>query len=491
MPFVGYSWSQFDGPGQTTYFVGQDEFRLGNDLNEKDQEIRAGFAFNFSKFYGQVTQGWRDYTSDETLTLVAGAGSGNNLTPILGRPIEASSISRDSRTDVSAPFTNLYVVGQPFSQVRVIGNYSRFVAETDGGEDESLTGSFASFELGRFFNGLTEEIAPSAKNTTWRGGARAEINISDGFDFFTGFERQHRELEGSALISTLLVDSITFGGVDPRNVQMLFNTSNQLERDEDIVSAGFSARAIGPFAFRATYFDTKQDVVLSPDAAEILVPPGQGGTMDRSIQTLDLSGTMTINRFTLGASWRKDDADQPILRTDFLDRERVRLRAAWRTPGNMFRAALTAEQLDQTNDRDGIGYDGEVEQFSGDVELTPIAPLSLRASYSEYKADSIVNFIRPETFVIDNSIYAEKGESVGGGFSLMFAPVRFDADITQYDNTGTVPFTLDRYRVRLAYDFAARVGVAGEWATDKYSEAGFPIADYDADRIGVFLRFRP
>jgi hypothetical protein len=200
---------------------------------------------------------------------------------------------------------------------------------------------------------------------------------------------------------------------------------------------------------------------------------------------------VSINRFTFGASWRKDDADEPILRTDFVDRERVRVRAGWRTPGNMFRAAVTAEQLDQTNDRAGIGYDGEVEQFGGDVELTPIQALSLRASYSEYQADSIVSFIRPETFVIDDSIYAEKGESIGGGFSLMFAPVRFDADVTQYDNEGTIPFTLDRYRLRVSYDFLARMGVAAEWASDDYNEAGFAIADYDAERIGLFLRFRP
>jgi hypothetical protein len=110
-PFIGYSYNHYDGPGTTTYFLGGDEFRLDSDLDESDREVRAGTSFSLGKFSGQVTQGWRSLESDETLTLAAGAGSGNDPGSILGEPVSADSLTRTSSTDGDTPFTNLYIMG--------------------------------------------------------------------------------------------------------------------------------------------------------------------------------------------------------------------------------------------------------------------------------------------------------------------------------------------------------------------------------------------
>ncbi len=93
-PFIGLSWNRYSGPGTTTYHVGQDEFALLSNLTNRDQEVRAGFGFNWASFSGQVTQGWRTFRDHETLVLAPGANAGNNLDPVLGRQIVATSISR-------------------------------------------------------------------------------------------------------------------------------------------------------------------------------------------------------------------------------------------------------------------------------------------------------------------------------------------------------------------------------------------------------------
>ena len=46
VPFIGYSFNENSGPGTTTYHLGQDEFRLLQDLHERDREIRAGASFH-------------------------------------------------------------------------------------------------------------------------------------------------------------------------------------------------------------------------------------------------------------------------------------------------------------------------------------------------------------------------------------------------------------------------------------------------------------
>ena len=53
------------------------------------------------------------------------------------------------------------------------------------------------------------------------------------------------------------------------------------------------------------------------------------------------------------------------------------------------------------------------------------------------------------------------------------------------------PFEINRLRARLGYDINERIGVLAEWLTDSYDEPLLPIADYEADRYGLYLRLRP
>ena len=97
-----------------------------------------------------------------------------------------------------------------------------------------LEGSFA---LGRFFNGLSDTASSSAKNTTWRGGGRAEVTLSDRVVAFAGYQKDHRDLEGSALINTLYLQTLTFGGIDPRDLRAFGGAVVRLLSDAAVASA--------------------------------------------------------------------------------------------------------------------------------------------------------------------------------------------------------------------------------------------------------------
>ena len=489
-PFVGYTWNDNDSQGLTTYQLGQDEFLLRQDLQEQNREVRIGAGFRFASVYGRVTQGWRTFEGTESLGLRTGAGAGNNGGPVLGQPVQATGITRNAETDGSTPFTNLFVTGQFAGRVRMTGTFVRFAADTDSSETESATGAFASFALGRFYNGLAGSLASSAQNDTWRGGARAEVELSRHVDISTGFAREHRELEGTALINILFLQSITFGGADPRDLATILQTTSSVDRDQDTFNVAASARAVGPFAFRAEYRNTQQDVTVAPDLAEIVVPGNQGGTFERAVRTFDGSAAYSRSGLNVGASWRSDRADDPIFRTDFLDRDRIRVRAAWTSSNDFFRAGVTAEDLDQTNDRQDIGYDANMRQYSADVEVAPMAMLRLRGSVSQFRTDSTVRIRRPENFVIEESVHAENGQSREGGIAFQRAALSIDAGLTRFENKGTLPFDLDRYRVRLTYDFKSHAGVAAEWNQDEYHESSTSRGDYEATRYGLYLRWR-
>lgn len=486
-PFFGYSLNRTSGPGTTTYHVGQDEFLLGQDLRNVDHEFRAGFGFSTSVWSGSVTQGYRRFHDDETLSLVPGAGNGNNSAPVLGRDITASGITRTSHNSGSTPFTNAYVTGSFDPRFKVIGNFVRFAAKSDGSESEIDTGSFASFELGRFFSGINESVNDRAKNTTWRGGVRGELSIVNNVDLLAGFQREHRDLTGSALIDTLYLQSITFGGADLRDLAVIVNSNNSMERREDLANVAISARP-GPWGFRVGASQTEQSVTVTPDLAEIVVPgSAQGGTFSRKIESFDALATVAAHGFSLGASWKHDHADQPILRTDFVDRDRQRLRAGW--TNKRVRFGAMAEQSTPRNKDPNFNYRSRIRTYTVDGSIVPNDKFSLYASGSRYRADSHILFIRPETLLRDTSFHTEDGKSLDGGATLTFTGVTVDAGLSRFRNEGTYPFKISRLHARMTYDFTPAIGIATEWDRDRYLEA-LDFGNYEASRYGIYLRWR-
>lgn len=488
-PFVGVSWNRYEGPGTTTWHVGQDEFLLSQDLNDTDREFRVGASFDLGPVQGQLTQGWRSFRGRESFTLAPGANNGNNSNPVLGRPINVGELTRDEETEVDTPFTTLYLTGQATSRIRLIGNFARFAADSDTDGTDDVTGSLASFALGRFFNGISESSTSRAKNTTWRGSARAEISFNDKVDATAGYRREHRELDGSALIRTLYLQSVTFGGADPRDLEVILNATNAFEREEDVLDASVSVRPLTPLSLRVGLSQSNLDVTVTPDLSEIVVEGGQGGTFARRVRTFVLDGSYTLAGLTLGASLQSDRAGDPILRTDFVDRDRYRVRAAWKAP-RWFRAGVTADETRQDNDRPGITWDSKLRQYTADVLVTPIEALQLRASASRFRSDSNILIRRPENFTLEQSIHLEKGESLEGGASFSWSRFSFDGDLSRFENEGSLPFELDRSRARLTVQLRESFGIGAEWARDEYSEAAFAVADYEASRYGVFLLLR-
>jgi len=490
-PFVGYSSNDNHGPGQTTYSFGLDEFRLRQDLKERDREFRVGAGFRFASIQGQITQGWRNYHSTETLSLATGANNGNNPGPILGQPISADSITRTDRTQVDTPFTNFYVTGDVRGRVRLVANYVHLAADSDGRESETATGAFGSFDISRFFTGFNETATSNARNDTWRGGGRAEVTLIPNVDFIAGFQREHRELSGSALINSLFVNAITFGGADKKDIQTILSATSSVDRDTDTLNAALSARAIGPFSVRGEYRETKMDVDVSPDLSEIVVPGAQGGTFSRRIRTFDANANYTKSGLMIGAALRRDRANEPIFRTDYLDRDRMRLRASWKSPKDFFRAGLTAERTTQNNDRADIDYDAHMRQYSGDVEIAPVSGLRLRASLSQLHGQSDMIIRHPENFTLGRSVNEDNGTAREGGFTFFRGPVSIDASMARFRNRGTLPFIVGRQHARVTYDIKTKAGLAFEWDRDKYDEAGPAIADFDATRVGLYFRWRP
>lgn len=490
-PFVGYSYAKYDGPGTTTYHVGGDEFRLGSDLDETEHEIRFGSSFDVGPFFGSFAQGWRDVESNERMFLSQGAGGGNNPGPILGTPLGAGGITRHGSFDGQTPWTNFYVATQPTARIRMVASYVRSNSDGDSAEAESSTGTFVSFPLAGFFTGLNETVASAAQNDTWRGDVRFEMHATDRIAILAGWRRENRELGGSALINSLFTNLVNFGGVSEGNIREVLAAESTLDRGFDEVEAGVNYRPFDTLILRAGVSRMEQETEIAPDLEEISVPGNQSGTFERSVNTVSASGTFTLPLFSLNASFRNEDADVPVVRTDFVDRQRMRGRMAFHTPGRLLTVGLSGMETKQENESRDFAFKTDATEVTLDAEIAPGSLFRIRGAYTQLQFDSAITIRRPETFALDTSAHGEDWSALELGFALAGAKASFDASAARLDNEGTLPYTFNRYRARATYDFAKSFGLAGEWSQDEYDqEPAVAYGSFRGTRYGLFLRYR-
>ena len=144
-----------------------------------------------------------------------------------------------------------------------------------------------------------------------------------------------------------------------------------------------------------------------------------------------------------------------------------------------------------------IGYQATVKQFEGDVEVTLLKNmLTLRGAGGEFLTDRQILIRVPQNFDIVPTYQKEFGHNWEGGLHFQWDNFSIDGAYYWMNNTGSIPFTVDRARILAEFFFIANVGVDFEWLNDKYNEkvafdqAG-PLANYNANRYYVGLHWRP
>lgn len=488
-PIVGLSWNRLDGPGRTTYHVGQDELRLASDLEETERELRVGAAFRVGTFRGSIIQGWRDFESRETLSLAPGESDGVNPGSVLGTDVTVDQLSRTVKTDADTPVTTANVAGTLGSRVRLQLTYARADLDSETASDETLSGSLVSFRISRFFAGLDDSIRGRTETPSWRGAAHVGIDIASNVVLDVGYQRHHREIEGWALISSLYLDTLRFSGADAGDVSVLVEAENAYERDEDVLDATLRVSDLGPFHAWAgwTLADTSLDV--AEDVAQIVVAGGQSGSFDREVDTLEVGAGVELGDLKLSLDYGTSDADRSIMRTDFLDRSRLRGRLEW-SPFEWLAILATAEQIEAENDSAGIELDSDTDHWAVDLDLRPVESLLLRLAWDRFETTSSTWLRQPQDFSIVPSLHEEDGELLEGRIEWQREALRLSAGYSTLDNDGSLPFTLDRVFGRVAYDFTPTWGAAVEVESHDYTEEGFALADFDATRYGLFVRWR-
>ena len=488
-PIVGYRYNRLDGPRTSNYHVGGDEFQISSDLEETEQELRAGLAFAAGSFRGALIQGWREFKSTERSRLSPGAGGGNNQRPVLGVDVGLDTLDRTIRSEADTPVTTLNVAGDLGPGVNVALSYIRADATVDTASDELLSGSLVSFRLARFFEGLDESIASRTENPSWRGDVRFVVDLGDHLALDLGYDARHRKLEGWSMVSSLYLGTMSFSGIDTGDLTTLVEARNGYTRDDDRVDARLRLHGVGPLQLWAGLSLNRSSLDLSQDVSQIVVPGGQEGAFDRDVTSYGVGASLVFDGLKVVVELISDDADAVVMRTDFRDRTRLRGRIDL-APVDWLEVLATAEFFGWNNAVSGIGYDGETRHYALDLGVQPITDLWLRLAWDDYTTDTTASFRRPEDFTVGRSLHTENGEMLEASLDWRNDRYGLTLGFSSFDNDGTFAFELDRLFGRFYYDFSERFGAALEYEDHDYSEQAFSLADFQAERLGVFFRFR-
>lgn len=491
-PLVGYTSNTLSGPGNTTYFFSQDEFQLTQNLRSHDQEFRIGAAFNAGIVSGEVIQGWRKYHETDDLTLAPKAGSGNNTTQVLGKDLAATTLTRSSLTDVNVPVTSAFVRAFALPNLQFTGFYVRANAVGDDATKEGASGSFASFAISRFFTGYSAANTTSPTSLSWRAGGRAEWRAFGFLDVTAGYTERDQTWDNRALLNELFTGTSTFTGFSQSDVTTLLTTQTSIERQEKVLDTQVAARALGPFGLRVGFSRIDQDLTVDEDPAEIVVPGNQEGTFSRSINRFEGAVTFSMAGFNVMGEASYDDADRAITRVDYLTRDRERVRLTWKT-FDWIQVGGSAMWLNAKNEDAGAlnNYSLKTESYSADLTIRPLKDVWLRGAYGKLKAESSIPVRAPQDFTTFTSANNEDGELMDFGAGFKFKEFAVDGFWSRFDNTGSYLFRMYRGGMRAEWTATAHAGLAVEWNVDRYLDYELSTQSYRADRLGVYLKWRP
>ena len=227
---------------------------------------------------------------------------------------------------------------------------------------------------------------------------------------------------------------------------------------------------------------------MTPAAAEIIVPGGEGGSFHRTIQRWSAGASLALGGVKLALDWKDDNAPDSIVRTDLRDVTRWRLRADWRA-GKLLRIVGTAEKIDGDNPAPGVDYNLQTRHYGVDVDLTPVEDLAVRLAYSRFKTDTAVTIRIPQNFMLAPSDYAEDGEEKVASASYKIGPVALEGGFSRFSNSGDLGLKLDRTWAHCDLEFTTNLGATLMFDRYKYREDVLALSNFDAKRYGFFLRW--
>lgn len=458
-PYFAYRRFTRQGPVATTISADGDEFRVRSDLETSADDIRGGINVRLNHFSFLFEQGVRLHR-DRTATSASGPQDGNSTRPLLGQDIVLDGYNSRNHYDTSIPFTTV-VVGweaHPTLFVRAKASYS--LADMDAFFSEQYSGRFfASSPLFIFYDSVSQDSAAKAKHPQWRGEITAEWSPLERLRFQERFATRRLHISGSSVASLL------FAGVDSALGRPTADPLSDTRLFEDFISVDADTQEIVGIVEAAPHLSLRLGHRFERKRIEIEDRFSQDRNVLLAGASLDFS-----ERCEIGIDYEFGRSDQPILRTDAVDFERLRLHGK-ATLFSTLHFAGSVLVYDHDDDLAEIDFTSENRDVAVNVDYTPASFWSVSADYERNDYDSNLIFLIPQILQPDRSIYSERADYGGASVNLdLPRKVQLSLGYSFWDVVGTFPLSSHRPTARLEVPIGPKLTAYTEWNSYDYKE---------------------
>lgn len=354
--------------------------------------------------------------------------------------------------------------------------------------DDSLAGQLVSFRLRRVYGARQETITSSGSAPSWHGDVKVVAEPIANLNLSARYSRQHRKMDGSALISALFTQVVSFANRPADDIAELNQATTFWERDDDRYELQFNRRFAKSWGIKGGWNRLERDSRIEADISQIVIPGQQDGHHQRNIDRYNLGAYYRKSNLKLDLELRQERGDRSILRTDFLDRQSYRVKAHLDLAENLvLRASLRGADYDNLSAE--AGFDGSEVQYNVSLDVIGKKGVDLQVNYSAYnlKQENILTY--PQDLSQVPLLHRENGDSFEGHMDWRLKRWNININLARYENKGALPYNMEWGRLRTEYLLSESFRTIFELNKRQYRE-NLALADYSGVGYAFFLRWR-
>ncbi len=457
-PYFAYQRSARRGLMRTTLAADWDDFVLDADLDLHSDDLRGGLIFRLPCFSLQLEQGFRWYR-DQTPFVSPGSQQGNSDRPIFGRDVFLDDYEGANDIDTGAiPYTTATASYRPYERLFLRGRISYSMADVRSGFFENLSGNFFSFpELRAFYSEAENRINGRTTSPNLLVDLSAEVQVAEWLKVIERFRTHRMHVTSSTLAQLAFFDVEPL--LQPQTIDrldMMVPLNSYLAMDLDIQEFEGQFSVNPNLILRLGHRYERKQLKLEDD-------------FPWNRHVLVLGGSYHFSsRDRIAVDYELGRTNQPILRTDALDFNRLRVRGRY-SPFESLEISGSLRLFDHDNDL--LSYTARNRAYSLEFNYAFSSRISFGGQWTRSELNTEIPYVVPQDFSVDTFRFKELGNYGNMFLSLgLLRDSRLNIGYSVWGNSGNFPVNYHQPFAKLEVPLGERYVAYGQWNYYGYNE---------------------
>ncbi|MCC7154242.1 MAG: hypothetical protein IT161_06685 [Bryobacterales bacterium] len=415
IPFAGYQRNEMYGNGITTLVAGQNEYPLRNVINWRQNMVRGGARFEFSRFHATVEGGHTSYTDGQEVYSTEKL-NGNRTVPYLGQTLFLTNGKQTYDVTGSGPYAKVLATAQATRWIDLYGQFLYTQPSSTVKFQETAAGNLVDPMAPFLFYAQTGDVLTGSSKLPHSSGlVGAEVRLGERLRVRETWDTDRFHTSSAALLATTLTPAA--GAVVNRNTS--YNDLTVVNHDRNQLEALFDVTS--KIMFRGGWRWERGNASSRANTYN----PAMTYEPSRMERNVGLAG-LQVRPFS-GLTWNLDyergDGKQTYYRTGLMTYYKFRTQVRYQFLNDFHINALYSV-FNNENPSAGSGYKYQAQQGSLSLQWMPqkFKALTLLSDYTWSSIHSDITYLIPSTMEPVASLYRDNAHALTALADLTLAP---------------------------------------------------------------------